>query len=522
MSEAAKVTITDEDNSFQVTEALLGISGFSGVYLRGPINDPKEVFTTAERFVQVHGGDVLNSDDALLAIRYLERGGKLRVNRVAHYTDITNASTLSAVKATQIVVLQLGTVDKQVFGLVPKYHGANYNKLKFEIKAGSNGLANYFDIDLWIEDEKILTLETFKNLIIPGTPNIDNSNYLSKLVVGSNLVDVVYKDLSTLTGPISPILGIRTFTGGSDGGAITATDYVGSQVTLTGFHAFDNYDDMMQIGVPDKSDDAINVAGAAYASGRQDLEFFAHLDFEATDANIIAARDAVAQDTKYVAFFTGGVTIRDPKTGANRNISELADVMGIAAYVDTKFGPWWSMANFVRGFLPNVIAIPNNFGSKGNYARLNALANRQINTTVSSGGRIYLSGNFSGQKTESKASFLNIVRLLIYLKKTLGPTLSKYLEEPADLVTFKAIFAEVETFFEELKNSKRALYAYKWDGDQDVDNIANVRVNTLADLDAGRYKIKLYLEPIAGLGEIALAISLNRTGELTFELDENV
>jgi hypothetical protein len=524
MSETSRVVMTDEDNSSQIMDALLGISGISGVFLRGPIGKPSRVFSTPAEFQKIYGGDTINSDDALQCIRHLERGGKIRVNGVRHYTDPNTPSTLTAIKAAEVTALNTGGTTP-VFGLIPKNPGANYNRLVREIKPASNGLTanGYFDLDVYINNEKDLTLESYKNLRVVGNPTINQSTYLKDVVANSDLVDVLYKDLSATTGQVKPIVGSVTFTGGTDGGAIVPADYIGTQTGGTGFYAWDNYDDMMQIAVPNISDPAVNNAGAVYADARQDIMFFAHLDHTLTSVDaIIAQRAAVTIDTKYVAFFTGGVVIKDPLTGGNRVISEIADILGIASYVDEKFGPWFSMANFVRGFIPKAVDVPNNFGSKGNYSKLNSLAQRQINCTVASSGKIYLSGNFSGQVEESKASYMNVVRLLIFIKKTIGPTLVKYLEEPGDLATFKALHFEVQPFFENLKNSQRALHEYKWDGDQGVDNIKNVVVNTLTDLDKGKYKVKLYLEPIIGLGEIAITISLNRTGEITFGLDDNL
>ena len=125
--------------------------------------------------------------------------------------------------------------------------------------------------------------------------------------------------------------------------------------------------------------------------------------------------------------------------------------------------------------------------------------------------QIFLSGNFTGTLANSKLSFANTVRNLLFIQKSIKPTLERYIEEPNDIPTFKLLFREVEPFFNDMV-TKGALYSYRWDGDQNVDKIENVIVNNPTDLDNGKYKVKLFLKTVATMNEIEVQLVVAPTG----------
>lgn len=97
----AQVIININDLSFTAAQLTKGIAFVEGVTLRGPISDPKDVITSWPMFIRIFGGLTPGvSDFPLLCKIMLEKGTKLRVNRVAHYTTISDPSSLTAVKAT--------------------------------------------------------------------------------------------------------------------------------------------------------------------------------------------------------------------------------------------------------------------------------------------------------------------------------------------------------------------------------------------------------------------------------------
>ena len=503
MPNTARVTFSIVNQTFSVAALLKGVGFVGGITLRGPINDPVDIITSWTQFTRIFGGFITTSDFPLLCKRALDYGAQLRVARIANYTDPADASTLTATKATLAAFVD--GLAATLFTLTMKYPGADYANVTATVSAASNGNANYFNLTISHANDANVT-ETYANITIPGAPTAANSHYLDDVIRGSNLVDVTYADLSAMTAPLRPVDVVTNGAGGSDGSAVVAGDYAGDPAGRTGLYAFDPYDDAMQIGFPEISDSAIHIAGAAYADTRKDIIYFAHLDNADVDANTyLSDRDGTNIDSTYTAFFGGGLKILDPVTSIAKNISELGDIFGIAAASDNVSHEWYSFAGINRGKLRNALGVVNNFGTPALQADLNLLANHQINMVVVSGGVGYLSGNFAATLGNSQQSFLNTNRFLIYLKKSLGPLLKTFLEQPADIATFKAIYRGVEPFLDNLV-TQRALFSYVWDGDQDISKIEDVRVNNLTDLGNGKYKVKLFMKIVPSLNEIAVEL----------------
>lgn len=528
---ASRVVIRDEDFSYQALGALTGISGFIGTFRRGPIADPSVLITSALQLRKIYGGPIPGNDDYLLAERVLNRGGKLRIVNVRHYTDPTDPDTLDADFADTVNVVGPDPVTPgdpavTLFNLDPKYPGADYNNLKAVISAPSNGqdTLGYFNLTLFIQGDEFYTTEEYINLKLPsGRPGVTDQNFLSEVLANSELVTPSYVDLSGIAGTtqLVPTMGTLSFTNGTDGGAVVPTDIVGNKAAGTGIYALDGYSDMYDFAAPSVTDPVVHIAGANYAQERGEIEYLAHLDHNIkSPTGLISARAAITVDSKYYSVFSGGVQILDPQTGEVRAISEVADVMGIGAYVDENFRPWFAHSNYVRGFIPNAVGVNYNLGSAGAYPQLNQLANRQINMVVAAHGVVYLKGNYSGQFGNSKASFRNVVRLLIYIKKSLKPILEKYLDEPNDFVTFRTIYNEVKPFLQSLKDGRATHTVPNWQGDQDATKMSELKINTPADIDAGKYRILLTINPIVGINEIVLTIGISSSG-IEFE-DPNI
>jgi hypothetical protein len=509
MPNTAQVNFSITNLNFSVAQLIKGISFVGGITKRGPVADPSTVVTSWPQFVKIYGGLISTSDFPLLCKRALEAGSQLRVSRVVHYTDPADASTSTATKATTTAFAN--STPSNLFSLPLKNPGADGNNIRAEVYAASNGDADYFNLKVYHIDEPDLT-EIYTNLTIPGQPTVANSHYLDTVIKRSKIVSVTYNDLSALVGTLRPVNVVKTYSTGSNGGTVVDADYIGDSAGGTGFNAFDAYDDAMQVCMPEMSASAIHVAGAAYADTRKDLVYFAHLDHTLTTANdLITERDGFNISSKYTAFFGGGLVVTDPTTGLQKNISELGDILGLAATSDLLFGEWYSFAGRNRGAIRNALNVITNFGTPAMKEDLNLLANHQINMVVAKNGQIQLSGNFSAQLANDQMSFLNTVRFLIALQKSLGPILEGFLEDPADLVTFKKIFRAVEPTLDSYV-AKRALFSYVWDGDQNISRIEDVVVNDLNDLAVGKYKVKLYVKIIPSLQEIGIEIIVTDLG----------
>jgi phage tail sheath protein FI len=98
---SSKVVIVEEPPRIRgVPAAPTAVAGAVGITERGPIGKPV-VCTSFEDYQRAFGGFTTNSDVALAAIGFFQNGGsELWVVRTAHYKDITEPTTATAVKAT--------------------------------------------------------------------------------------------------------------------------------------------------------------------------------------------------------------------------------------------------------------------------------------------------------------------------------------------------------------------------------------------------------------------------------------
>lgn len=610
---APRINFNITDLSASVAAQLTGVSCLEGITLRGPFaNAGNLLIGNWTQFVRLYGGYIPNSDFPLLCKRAFDMGSQLRINRVGHYTTITNASTLDAVRASMLLNSKItfsaalitanvynltingtgigavtyatssdatmtaiaasiklvvafvadafvtpattGNVrvitiipksgvtltltssavtggssqattaittltaisdinDNAIFTASPKYQGADYNNLSIIITTASNGNSNYFNLSIIHSVEPALN-ESYQNLTIPGNPTQAQSHYLDGVMQASQLMNFVYSDLSGTSGQINPQLETYYFHLGSDGSAPQPVDYVGDPAGQNGFHSFDSVSDSFQFGAPELSDSVTHTGGDAYASARGDMVYFAHLsNNNTTDAAYITDRTATNIASYYTAFYAGGLSITDPVTGLPKNISELGDVFGVMA-VNDAIGPWKQPAGVNRAVLSNVLGVVNNFGTAALYNNINNLANRQINMVVNSDNLIYINSGYTATLTNSKLAFLSTIRFLIWVMKSLSPTLKSYLQEPGDIPTFKALFREVEPFFLNLQDIGALANpgGFLWQGDQDAKDLNSLVINNPTDLDQGIYKVNLFLKTLSPLQEITVNLIVTASG----------
>lgn len=498
------------NNAINPTTPAEGIMFVSGVTQKGPFGDASKVITSWPQFTKLFGGQIAGSDFPLICKRAFESGATLRVNRQGHYTTISDASTLDAVKAALVSPIVDGTPDT-MFTLAPKYEGVDYNNLITEIKAASNGMTNYFDLEISMTNDSNVT-ELYKNINIPGTPTVAASTFLADVIANSALVDVTYLDLSALAGPLRPIDAIYTYAGGTDGTAPTDADYTGDATGATGFHAFDEYDDAYFIAAPTQTSSVMALAGTNYASNREDIIYLHHIaNTLVTAAAIEAFRTGTAIDDDAMAFIAGGLRVTDPVTSLPIEIAETGDILGLSATTQSLYDPWISFAGSTKGLISNAFGVVTNFGSVGKFDDLNLLANRQVNMVVVKNGQLYLNSGFTGVLTESPLSFISTKVLILYIKKTLRPVLESYIEEPSDMPTFKEMADEVKVILDSLVDN-RALTDYEWNGDQDATTVADMQLNNPADVQQGRYKVDLKIITIQPLQEVEVSIIITPAG----------
>jgi phage tail sheath protein FI len=513
--DAPNVKFRTVDLTQQVEKPANGITFVVGKAIKGPVNDPSTIINSWPQFVKLHGGLMSDDNTPLLVKRLLDKGGAIRFCRVAHYTTISDASTLTMVKAVADAPVW-DVSDNELFELVMKYPGAYYNNYKFDIMDASNGADGYFNLKIYnVEDDT--DYELYQNLTITGAPTVQDSDYLKDITNNSRLVDVVYKDLSVLTAiqPITPVNETYTFENGEDSDAIVDADIIGDSASKTGLYGFNDYDDAYQIIIlTNTPSDTVLTAASSYADARQDLMFFTHLN-ATTKATLLGKKNSTNIVSKFTAFFGGFIKVLNPVNNQQIEITNIADIAALASLSDINFGPWYNFSGNKRGIITNTLSVNPNFGTAGSVADLNELANKQINMVINRDNAIKLASNFTAQQKQSQESFIGVMRGIMYIKKALRPLLEDYLDEPNDMKTWKTIFYQVTPFLDSMVTG-RALYSYQWLGDQDAKSLSDLIINDPADVTNGKYKVRLMLSFIPGIQEIAVDLVLT-PGNISFE-----
>ena len=96
---AAKVTFTEKDVSFFIQAVTEGRNCMQITARRGPVNEPI-LLGSMKQFREIYGVSIPSSNSDLVCSRALDRGAVLYINRVVHYTDPADATTITADKAT--------------------------------------------------------------------------------------------------------------------------------------------------------------------------------------------------------------------------------------------------------------------------------------------------------------------------------------------------------------------------------------------------------------------------------------
>ena len=218
-------------------------------------------------------------------------------------------------------------------------------------------------------------------------------------------------------------------------------------------------------------------------------------------------------NSKYAAYFAGGIKYYN-EFGLLTNSDVLGTIFGLGDTSASNYGPWKSFAGMNRGVIYDGQGpVSPNYGSDSRYNELNELAQMYANMIVikdtpSSGKQTMLWHCFSSQVKQDSERFLSIVRLNLYLKKSLRPIFQKYLEEPNIWNTWNKIWLEIKPILDNLVDED-AMSEYTYMGDQDASSYDQLSVNNEADVRQGKYKVILKYKDIVPMQEVTINIVID-------------
>ena len=488
-----RVIMREIDLSQYVDTLVKGISCVAGITEKGPIGKPQLVSSEAQ-FERIFGGNLKYSDFPLIAKRALSYGATLWVSRVAHYTDVTRANTLTARSATVTLRDRSARDTLKVTASSPGTWG---DRLKVVVSESELDPDHLFTLTVFDEDEEVETLA--------DVSMDDDSEYYIEKQKSSYLS---FDDLASTSGADldRPALGTFALSGGDDGvTGISDADYIGSSTNGTGMYAFDEVDDALQLAIPGITSPAVITAGLAYCENRKDMVYIAGTPFDLSPQEAVEFRMGkgvythATFNSNYGAMYPTKVKIYDVVKQKERLISPEGDVLGIMAVNDFMGDESHAPAGGRRGRLLNALGVDVNVGGRGRLGEGNYMSENQLNPIcVFDDMGTVLWGEATLQRQASLLRQLHIRRLMIVVEKSVAAYARSYIFEKNDPTTWRQFYRGIEPKFREWK-AKRWFYDYMIFCDQDAESLDKAKLNIPESVQRGEFKCQIFVKPVASI-----------------------
>jgi hypothetical protein len=178
-----------------------------------------------------------------------------------------------------------------------------------------------------------------------------------------------------------------------------------------------------------------------------------------------------------------------------------ADVAGCICRNDKLGDPWWSPAGFKRGTILDVVSLIDNPTDP----EMDTMYNLKINpVTTFPGEGTVLFGDKTGANSTSTLSRINVSRLFIFLKKTVGAAARDKLFEFNDEITRASFVNSVVPVLQTIQ-SRRGIYDYRVVCDE-TNNTSNI-------IDSNQFVADVYIKPAKSINFIKLTFTNKSTGD---------
>jgi hypothetical protein len=490
----------ETDYSFYVKQISTSICAMVGVAEKGPINRPTLV-TSWEQFVTRFGSYINDSYLAYAARAFFDNGGQvLYVNRIAHYGDITDKTTLTALKssatlqdraATPLDTLKISAINEGTWG----------DDISVEIQDGDNDPATEFNLIVRYQGN---IKESFKNLSMDDS----KSNFV-ELAINEKSEYITVEDLDSASPAPDdrPAVGSYNLAGGDDGlVGLDDNDYIGDASQHLGLYALDEIDALNLLLVPGVTTAAVIQAGIGYCEGRKDLMLIADSPMGLEPTEVVDFRKGqgvythAAFNSSYAALYYPWLQISDPVTGKKKLIPPSGAVAGCYARSDRKSRVWYAPAGIDRGRIFNVLSLEYNT-SRGERDVLYPEGINVIASFPDSGINIW------GQRTllsqPSAIDRINVRRLMMYIEEAVAESSRFVVFEPNNPQTWRALIRLINPFLQDIKDNG-GLYDYRVQCDEET--------NTPAVIDRNELVARIFVKPTKTAEFIELNFVLTSTG----------
>lgn len=339
-----------------------------------------------------------------------------------------------------------------------------------------------------------------------------DGRYVENIINGDS-PSMLFDDLNSATPAPDdrPAEGTYTLAGGVNGlTGLVGLDFIGGSTSKLGINALNASQQVIDILWPTVFEDlstsegitAIQQADTWLAARKHRILYFPSptpddIDDAVQFRNGTGAYVHPQWDARHLVCYvnTGQVNL---STGGKKYLNALAQLATVLSFNDTgngqttsNVGPNFAPAGNKRAktsFL--LLGVPISFPDPIR----DTIENANLNYIADMGKGRVLWNNSTLQVQRSKLQDLNIVRMVMWLAEKSQINLLDLTWDPLDAIFWRDAVRRVDKVVKFLKDN-RGLYDYRIFGDQDADTLADITVNTTAGLDAGEYRMEVYLKP---------------------------
>lgn len=306
--------------------------------------------------------------------------------------------------------------------------------------------------------------------------------------------------------------------GNYDVASIVNTDYIGNATAGNGIHAFDDFEGVRRIAIMQRASNTLDIALSNYVENRKfemrailrvPLGLTTGYAFEQYRQGTGAYAGNVAIDNHLCSMTCGYIIASDPITNISTTYSEIAQVLAMKGLREINAEAYNAAAGS-KYVLTKTTGVGVNLGAAGKKDEADAVDIAGLNPVITHKqfGQV-IWGNNTLQKEDSLLKHENISELVVDIFYNIKAVTDKYLlSYPNDIETWGAIYNENYNYLETLITN-RAIWAYDYQGDQDVSSITDAAINDDTDaIDNGEYKIKLVIYPKSALKYVLMDITV--------------
>lgn len=427
-----------------------------GIFEKGPIAEPTLVRSLPE--AQRLFGAFLSDEFGMHAIKhFFDQGGQqISVGRTAHYTDITDASTLAALKAALTLQDRAGSpLDTLRVDATSEGAWANgaTGGVSIAVLDATVDPANEFRIEVFFNDVR---QEIFDNLSLDPASN----DFVERRINGNSVL-IEVTDLSSATSAPDnrPALLAETsgdLAGGDDGlTGLGDSDFTGDENAQTGIFMFDVDTTSNLIAIPGRTGIAVDTALVAYAENRQSLFALTEPPQGSSVNNAVAYREQTSPfsgapiDSSYGGIIFPWLRLSDPVTALPRIFPPSGAWAGLIAASDAVVNVFGAPAGLNRGVLKQVISTEIEIGQ----AQADTLFPSDINPIVRRDGvGFVVFGQNTLQRRTSATDRMNVRRMLIFVEIQLVQIAESILFEPNNEITRNSFKRPAVSFLQTIQD----------------------------------------------------------------------